>query len=125
MLETINYCEFAKALNCPNKSMVGGKYASTVGGRVFETRNPAETIALANATKNGLTAPLYTRDLNKAHRYVHKLEAETAGVNAYSEREVSTPFGGFKASGFGGRDNGIQVHKQYTELKTLWITLND
>ena len=83
-----------------------------------------EAIALANATAYGLAATLYTRDVAKAHRYARQLKAGTVGVNAYSEGEISTPFGGFKASGFGGRDNGIHAHEQYTELKTIWIDLN-
>ena len=83
-----------------------------------------EAIKLANATAYGLCATLYTRDIGKAHRYARKLKAGTVGVNAYSEGEISTPFGGFKASGFGGRDNGIHAHEQYTELKTIWIDLN-
>lgn len=83
-----------------------------------------EAIELANATAYGLAATLYTRDVAKAHRYARKLKAGTVGVNAYSEGEISTPFGGFKASGFGGRDNGIHAHEQYTELKTIWIDLN-
>jgi gamma-glutamyl-gamma-aminobutyraldehyde dehydrogenase len=38
---------------------------------------------------------------------------------------MSTPFGGYKHSGFGGRDNSIHAHDQYTELKTIWIDLSD
>ena len=38
---------------------------------------------------------------------------------------MSTPFGGYKQSGFGGRDNSIHAHDQYTELKTIWIDLSD
>ncbi len=81
-------------------------------------------IELANNSAYGLAATLYTRDIAKAHIYARKLKAGTVGVNAYSEGEISTPFGGFKASGFGGRDNGIHAHEQYTELKTIWIDLN-
>lgn len=80
-------------------------------------------IELANATAFGLAATLYTSDLSKAHRYARKLHAGTVGINTYSEGEISTPFGGMKASGFGGRDNGIHAHEQYTELKTIWIDL--
>ena len=81
-------------------------------------------VELANATQYGLAATLYTRDIGRAHRTARKLRAGTVGVNAYSEGEVSTPFGGFKASGFGGRDKGIHAHEQYTELKTIWIDLD-
>jgi gamma-glutamyl-gamma-aminobutyraldehyde dehydrogenase len=82
-----------------------------------------EAVALANATQYGLAATLYTRDVSRAHRYARKLKAGTVGVNAYSEGEISTPFGGFRQSGFGGRDNGVHAHEQYTELKTIWIDL--
>ncbi|MEM6374895.1 MAG: aldehyde dehydrogenase [Pseudomonadota bacterium] len=83
-----------------------------------------EAIALANDSAYGLAATLYTRDISKAHRFARQLKAGTVGVNAYSEGEISTPFGGFKSSGFGGRDNGIHAHEQYTELKTIWISLD-
>lgn len=83
-----------------------------------------EAIRLANATRYGLAATLYTADISKAHRYARQLRAGTVGVNTYSEGEISTPFGGFKASGFGGRDNGLAAHEQYTEIKTIWIDLN-
>jgi len=83
-----------------------------------------EAIALANATQYGLAATLYTASIARAHRYARKLRAGTVGVNTYSEGDISTPFGGFKASGFGGRDNGIHAHEQYTELKTIWIDIS-
>ena len=41
------------------------------------------------------------------------------------EGDVTTPFGGYRQSGFGGRDNGIHAHDQYTQLKTIWIDLSD
>jgi len=90
---------------------------------ITRAQTDAEAIDLANATQYGLAATLYTSDISKAHRYARKLKAGTVGVNAYSEGDISTPFGGFKASGFGGRDNGIHAHEQYTELKTIWIDL--
>ena len=46
-------------------------------------------------------------------------------VNCYGEGDISTPFGGYKQSGFGGRDNSLHAHDQYTELKTIWIDLGD
>ncbi|RBI83498.1 aldehyde dehydrogenase [Rhodosalinus halophilus] len=91
---------------------------------VTKAESDAQAIELANATAYGLAATLYTRDVAKAHRYARALRAGTVSVNAYSEGEISTPFGGYKASGFGGRDNGIHAHEQYTELKTIWIDLS-
>lgn len=91
---------------------------------ITRAQTDEEAIDLANATDYGLAATLYTADISKAHRYARKLKAGTVGVNSYSEGDISTPFGGFKASGFGGRDNGIHAHEQYTELKTIWIDLS-
>ena len=82
-----------------------------------------EAIKLANMSSYGLAATLYCNDVSRAHRYARKLKAGTVGVNNYSEGEISTPFGGHKASGFGGRDNGVHAHEQYTELKTIWFDL--
>lgn len=92
---------------------------------VTRAETDEEAIELANATEYGLAATLYTSNIAKAHRYARKLRAGTVGVNTYSEGDISTPFGGFKASGFGGRDNGIHAHEQYTELKTIWIDLGE
>lgn len=90
---------------------------------VTRAETDEDAIALANATQYGLAATLYTSDVSKAHRYARKLKAGTVSVNTYSEGDIATPFGGFKQSGFGGRDNGIHAHEQYTELKTIWIDL--
>ncbi|MDO8484422.1 MAG: aldehyde dehydrogenase family protein [Candidatus Limnocylindrales bacterium] len=51
------------------------------------------------------------------------MRAGTVSVNSYSEGDITTPFGGYKESGFGGRDKGLEAFDQYTEKKTLWITL--
>jgi gamma-glutamyl-gamma-aminobutyraldehyde dehydrogenase len=61
----------------------------------------------------------------KALRAARAIRAGTVTVNCYGEGDISTPFGGYKQSGFGGRDNGIHAHDQYTELKTIWIDLSD
>ena len=46
-------------------------------------------------------------------------------VNCYGEGDISTPFGGYKQSGFGGRDNSLLAHDQYCETKTIWYDLSD
>ncbi len=83
----------------------------------------AEAVAIANDTNYGLAASLYTRDLNTAHRVARAIRAGTVSVNCYSEGDLTTPFGGFKESGFAGRDKSIWAHEQYTELKTIWMQL--
>jgi 4-(gamma-glutamylamino)butanal dehydrogenase len=51
------------------------------------------------------------------------VRAGTVAVNGYSEGDITTPFGGFRMSGFGGRDNGLEALEQYTALKTIWVTI--
>jgi 4-(gamma-glutamylamino)butanal dehydrogenase len=74
-------------------------------------------------TNYGLAASLYTQDLNRAHRVSRAIRAGTVSVNCFSEGDITTPFGGFKQSGFFGRDKSIWAHDQYTELKTIWMQL--
>lgn len=88
----------------------------------FQTEE--EAIGLANDTNYGLAASLYTRDLDTAHRVARALRAGTVSVNCFSEGDITTPFGGFKQSGFAGRDKSIWAHEQYTELKTIWMQLH-
>jgi gamma-glutamyl-gamma-aminobutyraldehyde dehydrogenase len=82
-----------------------------------------EGLRLANETSFGLAASLYTTNLDAAFRVARALRAGTVSVNAYSEGDITTPFGGYKQSGFGGRDKGLEAFDQYTEKKTIWVTL--
>ncbi|TNF14644.1 MAG: aldehyde dehydrogenase [Rhodobacteraceae bacterium] len=84
-----------------------------------------EAIALANDTEYGLAASLFTANAKRALRGARALRAGTVTVNSFGEGDISTPFGGWKQSGFGGRDNGIHAHDQYTQLKTIWLDLSD
>jgi gamma-glutamyl-gamma-aminobutyraldehyde dehydrogenase len=90
---------------------------------VIEFETEAEAVAIANDTPYGLGASLYTDDLNVAHRVSRQLKAGTVGINCYSEGDLTTPFGGFKQSGFGGHDKSLRAHEQYQETKTIWIAL--
>ncbi|SDN65423.1 aldehyde dehydrogenase [Pseudomonas jinjuensis] len=82
-----------------------------------------EAIAIANDTCYGLAASLWTDNINTAHRVSSAIRAGTVSVNCFSEGDISTPFGGYKQSGFGGRDKSVYAHDQYCELKTTWIQL--
>ena len=69
----------------------------------------------------GLAASVYTGSLRNAIRLAREIRAGMVTVNCFGEGDATTPFGGYKESGFGGRDKSIFAHDQYTELKTIWI----
>ncbi|NSZ20007.1 aldehyde dehydrogenase [Agrobacterium vitis] len=85
----------------------------------------AEAVALANDTNYGLTASVYTGSLRQAIRLSRDIRAGLVTVNCFGEGDASTPFGGYKESGFGGRDKSIFAHDNYCELKTIWIDLSE
>lgn len=85
----------------------------------------AEAIALANDTVYGLAASVYTGSLRRAIKLSREIRAGIVTVNCFGEGDASTPFGGYKQSGFGGRDKSIFAHDQYTEIKTIWIDVTD
>jgi gamma-glutamyl-gamma-aminobutyraldehyde dehydrogenase len=80
-----------------------------------------QAIDLANDTAYGLAASAYTGNLRNALKLSRGIRAGIVTVNCFGEGDASTPFGGYKESGFGGRDKSIWAHDQYTEIKTIWI----
>ncbi len=82
-----------------------------------------EAIALGNQTIYGLAAGVWTQDVKKAHRVAHGLRAGTVWVNTYNRYDPTSPFGGYKQSGF-GRDLGMHALAGYTQVKSIWIDLS-
>jgi aldehyde dehydrogenase (NAD+) len=80
-----------------------------------------EAIAIANGTPYGLTAGLWTSDVGRAHRVAAQIEAGMVWVNTYRYIRWSTPYGGFKASGW-GRENGVNALDSYLETRTTIIS---
>jgi len=79
-----------------------------------------EAIALANDSRYGLAASVWTGSLSRAHRVAERLQAGTVSVNTVDALGPTTPFGGFKQSGF-GRDLSLHALDKFTGLKTTWI----
>ena len=81
----------------------------------------AEAIRLANDTPFGLSGSIWTRDGARALRVARALETGVLSVNSNSSVRVSTPFGGFKQSGF-GRELGMHALEGYSETKSVFIS---
>jgi betaine-aldehyde dehydrogenase len=79
-----------------------------------------EAVARANATRYGLAAGVFTRDLARAHRVIARLEAGTTWINAYNLTPVEMPFGGVKASGL-GRENGRAALEHWSRVKSVYV----
>lgn len=79
-----------------------------------------ELISRANDTNYGLAAGVWTRDIGKAHRYAHAIQAGTVWINGYGMIDPAAPFGGYKQSGY-GREMGKDAIELYTQVKTVWV----
>src|SRR5690606_1122944 len=86
-------------------------------------RDAAEALKIGNDTVYGLAAAVRTSDIKKAHRAAKALRAGVVWVNCFDAGDMTTPFGGYKQSGF-GRDKSLHAMEKYTELKTIWIDLS-
>ena len=89
---------------------------------VYDTEE--EVIRRANATDYGLAAGVVTRDLNRAHRVIHKLEAGICWINTWGESPAEMPVGGYKQSGV-GRENGLTTLAHYTRIKSIQLEMGD
>ncbi len=83
-----------------------------------------EAVALANATRFGLAAGVWTRDVKRAHRVVRKIRAGTVWINTYRAITFNSPFGGYKESGF-GRVNGAEAVDGFLQTKSVWVETSE
>ncbi len=84
-----------------------------------------EALQVSNASQYGLSASVFSANGKQALKTAKAVQAGMVTINCYGEGDITTPFGGYKQSGFGGRDNSLHAHDQYTEVKTIWIDLSD
>ena len=82
-----------------------------------------EALQLANAVDFGLYAGVWTKDLNRAHRFAAELESGQIAINEYPVTFPQTPFGGFKQSGI-GHEQGLGAMNFYTRVKSVMVNLS-
>ncbi|RYD70075.1 MAG: aldehyde dehydrogenase family protein [Sphingobacteriales bacterium] len=86
----------------------------------FDTEE--EVLEMANSTQYGLSATIWTQNLQKAHRVAHNLHSGIIWINCWLLRDLRTPFGGMKQSGV-GREGGFEALKFFTEVKNICVKL--
>jgi aldehyde dehydrogenase (NAD+) len=84
--------------------------------------NASEAVAVANATRYGLGAALWTKDVARAHALARRLKSGVVWINCFNEFDDAAPFGGVKESGW-GRDLSHHALDNYLETKTVWTRL--
>lgn len=82
-----------------------------------------DVIARANDTEFGLAAGVFSRDIRKAHRVIHQIQAGICWINAYGASPSEMPVGGYKQSGI-GRENGRSTLDHYTQIKSVYVGMN-
>jgi aldehyde dehydrogenase (NAD+) len=89
---------------------------------VLPFQDETQAIALANDTKYGLAAGVWTRDVARALRASEQIAAGTVYINTYRNVSMASPVGGYKRSGY-GRENGIEAIHEFLQVKSVWLGL--
>ncbi|MTH95589.1 betaine-aldehyde dehydrogenase [Roseibium sp. RKSG952] len=89
---------------------------------VLDFDDEDDVLARANGTDFGLAAGVFTKDIQRAHRVIDRLEAGTCWINTYNLTPIEMPFGGYKKSGI-GRENGHAAIEHYSQLKSVYVEM--
>ena len=87
---------------------------------VLDFQTIQEAVEIANNSKYGLAASIWTNNLDEAYYVARLLEAGLVHINSYGEDSMSVPFGGFKESGL-GKDRSLYAFEEYSNTKTIWM----
>lgn len=90
---------------------------------IMPFRDDEEVLAMANDSKYGLVAGIWTNDVRRAHRLAAKVKAGLVWINSYRRHHWTMPYGGMKISGY-GRENGMECLHYYTQVKSVLVDLN-
>lgn len=82
----------------------------------------AEAVKLANSTRFGLSAGIWTSDVGRAHRMAQKVKSGSVWVNTYRMTSQTSPFGGYDLSGV-GREGGMAMLESYLHTKSIWVNM--
>ena len=91
---------------------------------VLRFDDESEVIERANDTSFGLAAGVFTQDINRAHRVINQLQAGICWINSWGDSPAEMPVGGYKQSGI-GRENGPETLKHYTQVKSVFVRLDN
>ncbi|WP_434053463.1 MAG: betaine-aldehyde dehydrogenase [Roseibium sp.] len=90
---------------------------------VLDFDDEDDVVTRANATEFGLAAGVFTKDIQRAHRVISRLQAGTCWINTYNLTPIEMPFGGYKKSGI-GRENGHAAIEYYSQLKSVYVEMD-
>jgi aldehyde dehydrogenase (NAD+) len=91
---------------------------------VLPFEDEEEAAQIANGLPYGLAAGVWTENISRALTMAKRLEAGTVWVNTYRAVSYMAPFGGYKRSGL-GRENGMDMIKEYLQTKSVWIDMGN
>ncbi|MBC7203950.1 MAG: aldehyde dehydrogenase family protein [Pusillimonas sp.] len=90
---------------------------------VMTFKTDEEALAIANGTQYGLGGGLWTKDLQRAHKFAREMKSGMVWINCYKRVNPGSPFGGVGVSGY-GREMGFDAMREYTQVKSIWVNVD-